>query len=149
MSTIADYKIEDDLYHFQINQSLDCEVLCFCTNSYNMLTRCTHVQMMWCFRFWHLVIFRRLPAFRRILHTKWGSCICPKRWYPPVRLHVRTRVPHYECSLLWKSHILYISTYIRCFSYLLLLLCMWCSYCQTDSTTRGILKFSKLTGKCG
>jgi hypothetical protein len=27
MSIIADYEIEDDIYHFQMNQSLDCEIL--------------------------------------------------------------------------------------------------------------------------
>lgn len=71
MSIIADYKIED-IYHFQMNQSLDCEVVCFCTNSYNLLTRCTHVQMLWSFRFWHLVVLQEVTCILENL-THWSG----------------------------------------------------------------------------
>ena len=72
MSIIADYEIEDDLCHLQMNQSLDCEVVCFCTNPYNLLTRCTHVQILWCFRFWHLVVLQEVTCILENL-THWSG----------------------------------------------------------------------------
>lgn len=149
MSIIADYKIEGDPYHLQLNQSLDCEVLCFCTNPYNLLTRYTHVQILWCFRFWHLVVLQEVTCILENL-THWSggyifaqnvgthlSDFVSEPGYHIVNVHCFESL----ISLHFHIHTLF-------FIFIVAAVCVVFVLSNTDSITRDILKFSKLTGQC-
>lgn len=149
MSIIADYKTEDDLCCLRMSQFLDCDVLCFCINFYDLLTGRTHVQILWCSRFSHFVVMQESTSILEN-HTHWNR---GNIFVQNVGIHLSDYMsgPGYHVMNLhsFESPISYTFTHLLVLLFIIAAAYVAFVLSNIDSITRDILKFSVFIGKCG
>lgn len=149
MSVIANYKNEDDFYNFQMNQCLECNVLHFCTESCNLLTRCTHVQILWCFRFWHLVVLQEFICILENLTLWSGDNIFIQNGGTHLLDYMSEPGYHSMNVHCFESLVPHTFTHTLFFVFIVAAVYVTFILSNIDFIIRDILKFSKLTVKCG